>query len=80
MVTGLTVTMILGIVVITALFILRLGTSASPDIPSELVLPDGATPEAITQGKDWFGVVTTDGRLLIFDAAGNLTQEIAITK
>ena len=43
-----------------------------------LALPDGAVPEAITRGKGWTGVVTTDGRIFIFDPAGALTKEILI--
>jgi sugar lactone lactonase YvrE len=41
-------------------------------------LPAGATAEAVTMGKGWIGVATTDGRLFVFAPDGRLRQEIRI--
>ncbi|MFZ0097934.1 MAG: DUF6476 family protein [Gemmobacter sp.] len=83
LVTGLTLTLILGVIAIVALLVTRLPIPANQDtvaFPDTLALPDGAVPEAITKGKGWTGVVTTDGRMFIFDAAGALTKEILIQR
>lgn len=80
LVTVLTVTLILGVITIVGLLVTRLPrpAAAPPDFPASLALPDGAQPEAITRGPGWIGVVSTDGRIFIFDADGTPRQEIAI--
>ena len=81
LVTGLTLTLILGVIAIVTLLVTRLPIPANQEavaFPDTLALPDGAVPEAITRGKGWTGVVTTDGRMFIFDAAGALTKEVLI--
>lgn len=81
LVTGLTLTLILGVIAIVALLVTRLPaptTTEAAAFPDSLALPEGASPEAITRGKGWIGVVTTDGRMLIFDQTGALTKEIQI--
>lgn len=76
--TVLTVVMIAGMVLIVGVLFVKL-QDTSLAIPDELELPQGAVPEAITQASDWIGVVTQDGRILIFDKAnGALRQEITL--
>lgn len=78
--TVLTVTLIVGVITIVGLLVTRLpGTAPQLAFPEALDLPDGAVPQAITRGAGWIGVVTEDGRLLIFTPEGALRQEIAIT-
>lgn len=82
LVTVLTSTMILGLLVIIALFVIKFsGTreAAAPALPEEIALPDGAKAKAFTQGDTWFAVVTEDDRILIYSRAGGaLVQEISV--
>lgn len=78
LVTVLTVTLILGVITITGLLVTRLGRPAAPAFPESLALPEGVTPGAITRGADWIGVVTTDGRMFVFDTTGALQREIRV--
>ncbi|MEH7829717.1 DUF6476 family protein [Gemmobacter denitrificans] len=82
LVTGLTLTLIAGVITIVGLLVTRLplGKPAAPPLPDSIALPEGATPEAITRGRDWIGVVTTDGRMFVFTPDGRLTQEILIQR
>jgi hypothetical protein len=74
----LTVTMIVGVITIVALLVTRL--NAPPPLPDRISLPDGAVAAAVTVGQDWYGVVTTDDRILIFDRlTGALRQTVIIT-
>lgn len=82
LVTVLTATMIAGFLILIALLVIRL-----PDItadrhlplPDAITLPDGTQAAAFTQGPDWYAVVTTDDRILIYDrATGVLRQSVAI--
>ena len=78
LVTVLTATMILGLLVIVVLFVIRF-SSGGPALPDTIALPDGAEAQAFTQGDDWYAVVTSDDRILIFDrTSGRLRQTIAI--
>lgn len=82
----LTATMIVGMVVLVVLFLTRFPkagpastTNAGFVLPDTLELPEGATVQAVTQGRDWWAVVTGDDRILIFDAeTGALRQTLAI--
>ena len=58
LVTVLTVTMIVGFIVIVGLFVTRFAGQGAPDLPEVIALPEGAAPMAFTQGSDWFAVVT----------------------
>jgi hypothetical protein len=82
LVTTLTVVMIAGLLTMIALFVTRLpGREAlpPPTLPEAITLPDGARPEAFTRGRGWLGVVTDDGRLLIYDAVtGALRQTVRV--
>ena len=78
LVTVLTVVMILGLIILVAAVVIRLQGGSVP-VPDEIALPDGAEPRAVTFGGDWYAVVTTDDRILVFDAgSGALRQEILV--
>ena len=78
LVTVLTVTMIAGVILITALIVIRYNQSAAP-LPDTITLPDGATATAFTQARNWYAVVTDDDRILIFSRDnGRLMQTIQI--
>lgn len=81
LVTVLTLTLIGGVITITALIVTRMpqAMGAGPVLPAEIALPEGATARAVTFGTGWIAVVTTDNRILILDAGtGALRQEMAI--
>ena len=77
LVTVLTVTMIGGVLIIIALFVIRLNDDAI-SLPASVTLPNGTIPVAFTQTKDWYAVVTEDNRILIFDLNGELTRTLDI--
>ncbi|MFY9212961.1 MAG: DUF6476 family protein [Aestuariivita sp.] len=78
LVTLLTVVMIGGLVVITSLIVIRF-SQTGPALPDQITLPDGTTAETFTKGRGWYGVVTTDNQILIFDQlTGALRQTIEI--
>lgn len=78
LVTVLTSTMILGLLVIIALFVIKF-SSGSPALPDTITLPDGTRAAAFTQAATWYAVVTTDDRILIFDrSSGRLRQTLQI--
>jgi len=78
LVTALTVVMIAGFLVLIGAFVMRLN-AGGPSLPDSVDLPEGATAAAFTQGSDWFAVVTTDDRILIYDRlTGQLRQTLAI--
>lgn len=78
LVTGLTGTMIVGLLVLIAVIVIRFNDK-SLDFPETLVLPDGVRAEAYTQTKRWQAVVTTDDRVLIYSRdTGKLSQVIEL--
>ena len=72
------ITMIVGVITVVGLLVTRMpdGRSIAPILPETLTLPDGLTAEAVTMGKGWFAVVTTDQQLLVFGADGRLRQRV----
>jgi Family of unknown function (DUF6476) len=73
------IVMIVGVITIVALLVTRMSPGALP-LPDTITLPDGAKAQAVTAGDGWYGVVTTDNRILIFNRlTGTLMQEVAIT-
>ena len=79
LVTILTATMVLGFLVIVVLFVIRFSDAFGPKLPNTITLPDGSSPQAFTQGGDWYAVVTDDNQILIFDReSGELRQTITI--
>ncbi|AXC49815.1 hypothetical protein DRW48_09050 [Paracoccus suum] len=79
LVSGLAVVMGLGILAIVALLWLRLGATG-PVLPPQLALPSGEVAEAVTQTATRVIVVTRAGRVLVYDPAGALQQEIKLTE
>ena len=80
LVTVLTGVMIVGFLVLIALFVTRLwGTAPAIPLPDTITLPDGTTPTAFTRGSNWYAVVTDEDQILIFDAnSGDLRQIIQV--
>ncbi len=63
--------MIGGIVVITWLLVTRLGQKpVLPALPSSIVLPEGARPQAVTFAREFVVVVTEDGEILLYARTG----------
>lgn len=80
LVTTLMVVMIFGVLSLVALVVIRFAHDPAPAIPAEITLPSGTESEAVTMGKGWVAVVTTDQRILIFDAkSGALRQEVTVS-
>jgi len=78
LVTVLTVVMILGFLVLIAALVIRLNSDPLP-LPERISLPDGVSAVAFTQGSDWFAVVTSDDRILIYDrATSQLRQTVQV--
>jgi hypothetical protein len=78
LVTVLTAVMIAGIIGILGLIWHRYSNARAP-LPEVITLPDGAQATAYTQGSDWYAVVTSDDRILIFDrGSGRLRQTLRI--
>ena len=82
--TILTASMILGLVTIIALIVIRvpnvIRTVADPvPLPENITLPADTKPASFTQGSDWYAVITTKDKILIFNRSdGKLRQTIAI--
>jgi hypothetical protein len=75
----LAISMIAGVITIVALLVTRLQDGGALPLPESIALPDGAQAQAVTAGQDWYAVVTTDNRILIFDRlTGALRQEVAV--
>ena len=78
LVTALGVVMIGGFLVLIAALVIRLNADPLP-LPDRITLPPGITATAFTQGTDWFAVVTSDNRILIYDRTTSaLRQDITI--
>lgn len=79
LVTVLTVVMILGVVVIAAALVIRLTQPTAIAMPDQIVLPAKARALAVTEGPDWYGIVTSDQQFLVFDKlTGQLRQTVQI--
>ena len=70
LVTTLMGVMILGLLAIVWLLVTRLGAPPLPVLPESVVLPQGARPAAVTFARDWLVVVTDQGVVLVYPAAG----------
>jgi hypothetical protein len=78
LVTVLTAVMIVGFIVLIAVFVTRFPRGATVSLPEQITLPDRTRATAYTQGPDWYAVVTDDQQILIFNRDGSLRQQIAI--
>lgn len=75
------VTMILGVIAVVALLVTRMPDANALPLPETIELPEGAKAQAVTVGPDWFAVVTTEGRILVYDRlSGVLRQEVEVTR
>ena len=76
----LTLTMIIGVITVVAVIVTRMPQSFrnSPALPEAITLPEGTSPRAVTFGTGWTAVVTSDDRILIFNAKGEMRQEVEI--
>ncbi|MDW4496996.1 DUF6476 family protein [Sulfitobacter sp. D35] len=78
LVTVLTAVMIAGVLLIIVLIVIRL-TDDSPQLPETIDLPGNARAIAVTQGPDWYAVVTDGDEILIFDRlTGRLRQTVEV--
>jgi hypothetical protein len=78
----LTLTMIGGVITVVGLLVTRMPErlgSLTPQVPANLILPDGKTAAAVTFGTGWTAVVTTDDHILIFGKDGTLRQDVVIS-
>lgn len=74
------VTMIVGVITVVWLLVTRMPDgNAVPMLPATITLPEGLKAEAVTAGKGWFAVVTTDQQILILGADGTLKQQLKIS-
>ena len=71
-------TMIGGVITIVGLFVTRMPDGRSVALPENIVLPDGAMPQAVTIGTDFMLVVTQDDRVLVFGRDGSFRQELSL--
>mgnify|MGYP006956416372 CR=1 FL=1 len=78
LVTVLTAVMIVGFIVLIAVFVTRFPRAATLSLPEQITLPEGAVATAYTQGPDWYAVVTDSQSILIFNRDGSLRQQIEI--
>ena len=77
LVTVLSFTMIAGMVVLIALFVIRFQDSGI-DLPEAVTLPDGTRPVAFTQTRSWYAIVTGDDQILIYNLKGELVQTVPV--
>jgi len=78
----LTLSMIGGVITVVWLLVTRMPSAlatTSPEVPANLLLPEGAKAAAVTFGQGWIAVVTTDDRILVFGSDGTLRQDIELS-
>ena len=80
LVTVLTGVMIVGVVMIIALLVIRLNADPAPALPASITLPDGSTPVAFTQTANWYAIVTSDNKILIYALDGQLRDTITVSQ
>lgn len=79
LVTVLTVTMIVGLITVVAVFVTRFESGSPVALPDQVTLPEGESARAVTFGPDWYAVVTANDLILIYDrASGDLRQTVTI--
>ncbi len=78
LVSALTATMILGVVAVVVLLVIRLQTPGL-SLPDRIALPEGTRAISYTVAPGWYGVVTAEDEILIFDRnSGALRQRIRV--
>ena len=78
--TVLTVIMICGVVTVVGLLVIRLNADPAPlPLPDRITLPDGTIATSFAVGSDWYGIVTQDDQILIYDqVTGTLRQTVTL--
>jgi len=80
LVTVLAVVMTAGFVLLIVMLVIRLNADPLP-LPDRIALPEGVEAYSFTQGVDWFGVVTSDDQILVYErSSGALIQTIQVEK
>lgn len=81
LVTALSLTMIVGVVIMIALIVIRFREDrTAPALPATITLPQGASAIAFTQAPDWYAVVTDANQILIYErTSGALVQTVKVT-
>ena len=77
LVTVLSFTMIAGMLVLIALFVIRF-QDRGVYLPAAITLPDGTRPVAFTQTRSWYAVVTAEEQILIFNLKGEMVQTVPV--
>lgn len=80
LVITLMITLIGGVIAMVALLVTHLpGPAPLPVLPGSITLDHGAKVQSLTFGKGWIGVVTDDGRFLLFrDSGGAPVKEVPL--
>ncbi|WP_255330668.1 DUF6476 family protein [Paracoccus albicereus] len=76
LVTGLAAVMGGGMIALVALMWVRLGQPSLPQLPDTIILPEGASADAVTFARDWIVVVTDAGEVLLYDREGRLQDSV----
>lgn len=77
--TGLTGTMMAGLLVLIYLFVTRFPDPSRIPLPESVTLPSGTEAVAFTRGPGWYAVVTAEGEILILDpGSGAVRQTVRI--
>lgn len=78
LVTGLTLVMGVGMIVVVALLWVRLNQPVLPELPDAITLPQDAQTRAVTFATDRIVVLTTDDRVLVYDRTGTLVGQTVL--
>ncbi|RYI02572.1 MAG: hypothetical protein EON48_16535 [Acetobacteraceae bacterium] len=77
----LTLSMIGAVITVVWLLVTRMPSTldeATPLVPEDVRLPAGKAAAAVTFGRTWIAVVTTDDHILIFGKDGTLRQDVLV--
>lgn len=84
LVTAMTVTTILGLIVLITVVVMKFSQATPPpsalplSLPEQITLPEGVSAEAVTMGQGWIAVVSGDEILIYNSANGTLQKRISI--
>lgn len=81
LVIALTLTMIGGVITVVSVIVTRMPqaiAASAPTLPDSITLPNGVAAEAVTMGRTWFAIVTSDDRILIYSRSGELRQTVTL--
>ena len=72
------VTMIGGVITITAVLVTRMPDGNTIPLPENLTLPKGAVAQSVTLGPDYIVITTADARILVFNRDGTFRKELPL--